>query len=142
MFTISTETTFTASHQLALTDPSGIQQRPCQGPQSQKFSESQKEPLHCHNWVVTAAASAKELDQRGYVIDFGRFKAMLEEITAPFNNTQLEQLEYFQRKSSTAENLAKYIYDKLTLLLPSQLRLDYIKVTEVPGSLAKYSPDI
>lgn len=125
MYTISVKTRFTASHQLTLADGS-------------------KEPLHCHNWSVTADVSSGRLNSMGLVMDFRRLKAMVDNIVAVFDNAQLETLDYFRRKassvsspqdcgqrnSSSAENVAKYIYEKLEPKLPKDLHLDSITVVE------------
>lgn len=120
MFTIKVETHFRASHQLTLPDGS-------------------KEPLHHHNWVVTANISSDKLDSMGFVMDFCRFKAMVDEITAGFDNVQLESIDYFRRNNPSAENVAKYIFDKLEPKLPGDVGLRSIKVIEEPGCSAKFS---
>jgi len=119
LFTITIEITFTARHQLTATDGG-------------------KEPLHSHDCGVRAAVSAERLDEMGLVCDFNDLKAKLKEITAPFNGPQLEELACFQDINASAENVAKYIYDKLEPLLPCHTKLQYIEVTEAPGCRAKY----
>ena len=119
MFTVSVETHFWASHQLTLPDGS-------------------KESLHRHNWAVTANVSSSELDSMGLVTDFRWLKAMVDNIVADFDNIQLEQLDYFQRNNSSAENVAKHIYEKLKPKLPNGLKLNNIKVVEESGCSAKF----
>ena len=114
MFTVSVETHFWASHQLTLPDGS-------------------KESLHRHNWAVTANVSSSELDSMGLVTDFRWLKAMVDNIVADFDNIQLEQLDYFQRNNSSAENVAKYIYEKLKPKMPNGLKLNNIRVVEESG---------
>jgi 6-pyruvoyltetrahydropterin/6-carboxytetrahydropterin synthase len=120
MFTVSVETGFRASHQLALPDGS-------------------KEPLHHHNWAVTAKVSSDKLDSMGLVMDFSRLKAMVDKTIADFDNVPLDSIDYFQRNNSSAENVAKYIFDKLEPKLPSGVKLRSIKVIEEPGCSAKFS---
>ena len=119
MFTISVETHFWASHQLTLPDGS-------------------KEPLHRHNWVVTADVSGDELNNMGLVMDFHRLKAMVDNIVADFDNIQLEKLDYFRQNNSSAEAVAKYIYEKLEPELPTDVGLSLIEVVEQPGCSAKF----
>lgn len=119
LFTVSVETHFWASHQLTLPDGS-------------------KESLHRHNWAVTANVSSSELDSMGLVTDFRWLKAMVDNIVADFDNIQLEQLDYFQRNNSSAENVAKYIYEKLKPKMPNGLKLNNIKVVEESGCSAKF----
>jgi len=120
LFTVNVETHFWASHQLTLPDGS-------------------KEPLHHHNWSVTAGVSVSKLNSMGLVMDFRRLKAVLDNIVANFDNTQLEKLDYFQQNNSSAETVAKYIYEKLEPKLPNGLKLNHIKVVEKPGCSAKFS---
>jgi 6-pyruvoyltetrahydropterin/6-carboxytetrahydropterin synthase len=120
MFTIKVETRFWASHQLTLPDGS-------------------KEPLHHHNWAVIAKVCGDKLDSMGLVMDFGRLKAMVEEITAGFDNAQLDSIDYFRRNNPSAENVAKYIFDKVEPKLPGGVELRSIKVIEEPGCSAKFS---
>ena len=120
MFTVSVETRFRASHRLTL--PDGL-----------------KEPLHQHNWAVTADVSSVKLNSMGLVVDFRRLKAMVDDIIAEFDNTLLDRIDYFQRNSSSAETIAKYIYEKLEPKLPKGVKLNHIKVVEEPGCSAKSS---
>ncbi len=120
MFSVSIETHFDASHQLTLTDGS-------------------KEPLHHHNWVVTANISSDKLDSMGLVMDFCRLKAMVNAIIAEMDNAPLDSIDYFQRNNSSAENVAKYIFDKLEPKLQGGVKLRSIRVVEEPGCSAKFS---
>jgi len=120
LFTVSVETRFRASHQLTLPDGS-------------------KEPLHDHDWTVIADISSEKLNSMGLVADFRRLKADLDHILADLDNSMLEKIAYFQRTNSSAENVAKYIYEKLLPVLPKNVRLDAIRVAEEPGCSAKFA---
>jgi len=119
MFTISVETHFQASHQLTLPDGS-------------------KEPVHNHDWVVTASLSSERLNNMGVVMDFQTLREMVDKTVAGFDNTALESISYFQQNNPSAENVAKYIYDKLRIELPEGVKLRNIRVVEEPGCSAKY----
>ena len=120
MFTISVETHFWASHQLAL--PNGS-----------------KEPMHWHNWSVSADVSSDKLNGIGLVMDFRRLKTMVYNIVAEFDNTALDKIDYFRQNSASAENIARYIYEKLETTLPKAVKLGHIRVTEGPGCSAKFT---
>ena len=120
MLTISVDTHFWASHQLSLPDGS-------------------KEPVHSHNWSVTADVSGEKLSSMGLVMDFRRLKAMLDDIVAEFDNMALDSIDYFRPINSSAENVAKYIYEKLQLRLPKGVKLEAITVAEKPGCSAKFA---
>ncbi|MHC4572792.1 MAG: 6-pyruvoyl trahydropterin synthase family protein [Planctomycetota bacterium] len=119
MFTARVKTHFWASHQLALPDGS-------------------KEPVHSHNWTVTANVSSGKLNRMGLVTDFRRLKEIVDNIIADFDNTPLEKLDFFRRNNSSAENVAKYIYEKLEPRLPKNLKLNHIRVIEQPGCSAQF----
>jgi 6-pyruvoyltetrahydropterin/6-carboxytetrahydropterin synthase len=120
MFTINVETQFRASHQLARAD--GSKERP-----------------HRHEWCVTAEVGSETLDSKGVVMDFHQLKAMVDDVVAELDNTALGKIEYFKGNMPSAENVAKYIYEKLEPRLPNGLRLCSIKVVEQPGCSAKFS---
>lgn len=122
MFTVSVETHFWASHQLTKADGS-------------------KESLHQHNWSVTADVSSDRLNSMGLVMDFRRLKAMVEAIVAEFDNIPLERIDCFRQNSSSAETIAKYIYEKLEPKLPGGVKLRSIRVVEEPGCSAKWEPE-
>jgi len=120
MLTVSVETCFWASHQLTLPDGS-------------------KEPVHSHNFSVIAEVAGQNLSNMGLVMDFHRLKAMLDDIVAEFDNMKLDSIDYFQPVNSTAENIAKYIFEKLQLKLPKDVKLEAVTVTEEPGCSAKFT---
>ena len=120
MFTISVETSFWASHQLRLT-------------------EGSKEPVHHHNWLVSADISSEKLNTMGLVMDFQKLKAMVDNIVAEFDNTSLNEISYFQQNNPSAENVARYIYEKLRAKLPEGVKLQNIRVVEEPGCTANFS---
>ncbi len=72
-------------------------------------------------------------------MDFRRLKAMLDNIVAEFDNVALDSIDYFEQNTPTAENVAKYIYEKLHPGLPKDVKLEAIRVTEEPGCSAKFA---
>ncbi|OHB60558.1 MAG: hypothetical protein A2167_06445 [Planctomycetes bacterium RBG_13_46_10] len=119
MFTINVKTSFQASHQLMLPDGS-------------------KEPLHNHHWIASASVSSETLNDIGIVMDFHQLKSALDKITSEFNNISLNKIDYFCRNNPTAENIAKYIYQKLELVLLKGLELRSVKVEEEAGFFAEF----
>ncbi len=139
MFTVSVETYFWASHQLVLPDGSMVRQahHPCL-PAGKAERSRRKEPLHNHNWSVTADVSSEKLDSMAVVMDFQKLKEMVDNIVAEFDNTTLNEISYFQQNNPSAENVAKFIYEKLGPKLPKGVKLQSIRVVEEPGCSAKY----
>jgi 6-pyruvoyltetrahydropterin/6-carboxytetrahydropterin synthase len=119
MFTISVERHFRASHQLTLPDGS-------------------KEPIHKHDWVVTASLSSEKLNNMGIVMNFQTLQAMIDKTVDGFNNKALDSIGYFQQNNPSAENVAKYIYEKLLIELPEGVKLINIRVVEEPGCSATF----
>ena len=120
MFVISAEITFNAAHQLT-------------------FADGSQEAAHSHNWIVTAALGRDGTDEDGMVFDFEKLKKMLKKIIAEFDNAKLEDFDYFKEINASAENVAKYIYEKLKERLGPIISLEYVEVTESPRCRAKYS---
>jgi len=148
MFTVSVETHFRASHQLALSPRQGGHSRPAgKGqrslsrlgraktglPAAQNPSSAEFEPEHYHNWSVTADVSSSKLNSRGIVMDFHKLKSAIDNIVAELDNTALHKTDYFRQNSPSAENVAKYIYEKLEPKLPKGVKLQSIKVVEGPA---------
>jgi 6-pyruvoyltetrahydropterin/6-carboxytetrahydropterin synthase len=119
VFAISVKMSFQASHQLALPDGS-------------------KERAHSHNWSVKAEVAGETLDEMGVVMDFHQLRADLGDIIAPFDNSGLDAVDYFRQNAESAENVAKYIYDKLKGRLPQGVKIASIEVGEEKGCWAKY----
>ena len=154
MFTVSVETHFQASHQLALSpaarlgDPvppearglsrireGGHSRHARNGqPASKALRCAEVEPEHYHNWSVTADVSSNKLNSRGLVMDFHKLKAAVDNIVAELDNTALHKTDYFRQNSPSAENVAKYIYEKLKPKLPKGIKLQSITVVEGPAS--------
>lgn len=120
MFVISAEVTFNADHQLSFVDGS-------------------TEMAHSHKWVVTAAVSRDGTDGNGMVFDFEQLKKMLYGTVAGFENGKLENFDYFRKNNASAENVAKFIYEKLKEQIGPIISLEYVEVLESAGCRAKYS---
>jgi len=119
LYTVTVESTFTASHQLRMADGA-------------------KEPLHSHDWVVRVAVSAENLDETGLAVDFNDLKAMIADVAEPFAGARLEQLDCFANCNASAENVARYIYDRIEPMLANRLKLEYAEVMEATGCWTKY----
>lgn len=98
--------------------------------------------LHGHNWIVKAVAHGTELDALGILIDFKVFRGELNNILDEFDHQYLNELEIFANKNPTAENLAKIIFDKLSVsgIFSGTTKLKAIQIYESPKSCVTYSP--
>jgi len=119
MFTVSIETRFRASHTVGLPDGS-------------------QEPLHKHDWAVVAEVGSERLNETGMVMDFARLRSVLSDAVAKLDNVSLGELDYFQTRSQSAENVAMYMYETIEPKLPDDVRLESVRVSEQVGCWAKY----
>ena len=101
-----------------------------------------QEPIHGHNWRVTACIVGDTLDSDGLLCDFHTAEHQLHEITAPFTNNNLNDLSPFDTINPTAELIAKHIADELAVRLDEPLapnaRVAWVSITEAPNCTATY----
>ncbi len=121
MYELTVHTTFNATHALRMPDGS-------------------TEPVHGHDWRITAAVAAAELTEHDWVIDFHALQAALRSITQPLHHTHLNDHEAIGAGNATAELVARYIAGALGARLPAEVSLLCVSVTEAPGCVATYRP--
>lgn len=122
MFRVTVEKSFSASHRLRLPDGS-------------------REKKHRHKWLVRATVAAAKLDSMGLVMDFQKLLRILDNAVKPLAGADLETLKAFRTANSSAENVARYIYNAIGKHLDKNHRLESVEVMETPGCWAKYSLD-
>jgi 6-pyruvoyltetrahydropterin/6-carboxytetrahydropterin synthase len=103
------------------------------------------EPVHGHNWHITATIAGPSLDRNGLLLDFHLVEAHLREIAALYDNANLNELEPFRSTlNPTAENVARHIADELARRLEDRLppgaAITSVRITEAPGCAATYYP--
>ncbi len=122
MYTITVDHEFCAAHCLAIAGA--------------------REPVHGHNFRVTATIEGSSLDGDGLLCDFHTIHDTLAEIVAPFQNGNLNQTPPFDRLNPTAELIAKHIADALAERLDEALSpaayVASVRVTEAAGCAAMY----
>jgi len=96
--------------------------------------------LHGHNWRVEAIVRGTELDTLGMLIDFKILKAELNKILDEFDHRFLNELDTFKEENPTAENLARKIFERLSLseIFNGSTKLHAVKVHESPNSCVTY----
>ena len=141
MYKLKTESSFDAAH--FLTDYHG-----------------KCENLHGHRWRVVAYLSQKELCSEGthkdMVLDFGEFKKAVRALTEELDHSFIveegslmpETLACLEQEGfilsivpfrTTAENLARYFYDRLA---DQGLPVSEIEVYETPNNCAIFCGDV
>lgn len=102
-----------------------------------------REPIHGHNFRVTATIAGERLDEDGLLCDFHTVNAVLKDICRPFVNANLNRVEPFDVINPTAEHIARHIADRLAERLDDALapdaRVAAVRVTETTGCAATYT---
>ncbi|MBX3321544.1 MAG: 6-carboxytetrahydropterin synthase [Phycisphaeraceae bacterium] len=102
----------------------------------------QSEPLHGHDWRVTATITAPRLDADGFVCDFHAAEEALAKVCLPFKNRTLNDVPPFADVNPSAEQVARVLAESLAVLLhpilPPDARLASLRVTEAPGCAATF----
>lgn len=122
MFEISVSGWFAAAHQLRL-------------------AHGGLEPIHGHNWRVSATFRGPRLDSCGMLIDFTVIKPRLDAVLAELHDRHLNELPAFATLNPSAENVARSIAHALQDAAPAGVRLASVEVEEAPGCVARYFPD-
>ena len=85
------------------------------------------EGLHGHNFDVEVSLAAVDLNKEGLLIDFRILKGWTDEILDCLDHKHLNDLTYFKDKNPSAENLARFIYDRIS----DKVKLKNIDVSRV-----------
>ena len=98
------------------------------------------ERLHGHRYVVEAALQKEDLDDSGIAFDFVDLKRGLRSLAEELDHHNLNDLPAFQNVETTAENQARWFYERLRSLLPAGQShgLLYVRVWETPTQWAQY----
>ena len=72
------------------------------------------EGLHGHNFDVEVSLAAVDLNKEGLLIDFRILKEWTDEILDGLDHKHLNDLPYFKDNNPSAENLARFIYDRIS----------------------------
>lgn len=108
-----------------------------------------REPVHGHDWRVSACIAGETLDEDGLLIDFHAVEQSLNAVVGPFRNANLNEIAPFTTTNPTAENVAAHIAAALAERLPPlvadhptyparRVGVAWVRVTEAPGCTATY----
>jgi 6-pyruvoyltetrahydropterin/6-carboxytetrahydropterin synthase len=123
MFEVSVERTFAAGHAL-------------------RNYKGKCENVHGHNYRVQIAVQGQELDSNGLLIDFIELKRLMAEVIDYLDHRFINDLTPFDVINPSAENLAKYFYDRVSagLHAESPARIAEVRIWETDTSVAAYRP--
>lgn len=123
MYEISVEETFSSGHALR-----GYRGK-CENP-------------HGHNYRVRVALAGPTLDSIGLLYDFKELKAIIRDDTEKLDHQYLNDLPAFAAMNPSAENIARYLFDRIQSRLVSNSRgvtIRSVTVYETDTTAAVYT---
>lgn len=122
MYVLTVESVFSAAHAIVI--------------------RGEREPLHGHDWHVTATIEGDRLDADGLLCDFHQVEEMLKGLTQRLHNRSLNETPPFDEVNPTAEQVARHLGESLAagVRLPAGVRVAGVRVTEAVGCAAEWRP--
>ena len=121
MYTLTTMVEFSSAH--TLVGHSG----PCK-------------KMHGHNWRVEVEITGEKLDKIGMVVDFKEIRKATNLVVDELDHEFLNNLEPFSEDNPTAENIARYIFTKLSEEFSNKnVKVNSIKLWETDKSAVSYT---
>lgn len=96
--------------------------------------------VHGHTWKVELVVVGDKLDDIGMLIDFRQVKRILDNIITEYDHTYLNDIPPFDTINPTAENIAKIIYDRASIML-GNYKVKLVKVWESPNAYITYGEE-
>ncbi len=89
--------------------------------------------LHGHNWGVEVMVFSNKLDETGIAIDFREIKKQTKVVAKRLDHQYLNEIKPFDALNPTAENIAKYFFDEVGLLINNQdVKVKEVTIWETP----------
>ena len=96
--------------------------------------------LHGHNWQVEVSVCSEVLDDNGIAIDFREIKKQTKLVIKRLDHQYLNEIKPFDVLNPTAENIAKYFFEEVGLLINSDnVKVKEVLIWETPRSSVTYS---
>ena len=96
--------------------------------------------LHGHNWQVEVSVCSEVLDDNGIAIDFREIKKQTKQVIKRLDHQYLNEIKPFDVLNPTAENIAKYFFEEVGLLINSEnVKVKEVLIWETPRSAVTYS---
>ncbi len=97
------------------------------------------EGLHGHNFIVEVTLAAPTLSKEGLLLDFRILKEWTDEILDSLDHKYLNELPYFQNVNPSAENLARFLHDRIDEKAAAQnIAVPCVTVWESENARASY----
>jgi len=98
------------------------------------------EDSHEHEWRCEVRISARTLDEAGCVADFVDVDRGIDEIVLTISEKAIHETPAFSDTSASAENIAKYLFDKLSdQISDDRKQVTRVTVWEDEGHSAAYT---
>lgn len=94
--------------------------------------------LHGHNYRVLLTVAGAELDDTGMLMDFADLKQLFDGILARLDHRNLNEIPPFDTINPSSENLARYLFEETTGLLPESVSVESVTVHESATSSVTY----
>ncbi|HEX5228009.1 MAG TPA: 6-carboxytetrahydropterin synthase QueD [Bryobacteraceae bacterium] len=123
MFEVTVEQTFAAGHAL-------------------RNYHGKSEDIHGHNYRVRVTVEGAQLDSTGLLVDFLEVNRLITGAVAYLDHRFINDLKPFDELNPSAENIAKYFYEKVNGGLQNEVpvRISAVQVWETDTSSAIYRP--
>ena len=97
---------------------------------------------HGHNWSVQVFIRSEKLDEIGIAVDFKALKRELDARLGELDHKDLNSIPPFDKLNPTSENIAMYIYKRLSGKLNGNgVKVYRVRVGENASSGASYFED-
>jgi len=99
------------------------------------------ENVHGHNYKVQVTVAGEQLNSTGLLMDFVELRAAIKASVERLDHRFLNDLPPFDQLNPSAENLAKYFWEKVEPQAHAQgLRVDAVTIWETDSTSATYRP--
>jgi len=100
------------------------------------------ENVHGHNYRLQVTLQGAELDATGLLVDFVELKKIIRGAVERLDHQFLNDLPPFDILNPSAENIAKYFYDRISAGVPAGVpaRVEEVRVWETNVASASYRP--
>ncbi|HTV60755.1 MAG TPA: 6-carboxytetrahydropterin synthase QueD [Verrucomicrobiae bacterium] len=101
------------------------------------------EDLHGHNYKVRVTLAGPEVDATGLLYDFVQVKRAIQGAIRALDHKYLNELPPFDALNPSAENIARYLHERISRVLPpasNGAKVSSVTVWESDLTAATYRP--
>ncbi len=100
------------------------------------------ENVHGHNYRVEVTVRGERLDSTGLLVDFVELKRVTKGVMEYLDHRFINDLRPFDEINPSAENIAKFFYDRISagLSAATPIQIAEVKIWETDTSSAVYRP--